>query len=61
MFGEPLFSSSLKGRARPAQWWSEGLATFGLLVIVWRCLQQRLAAASVAIGAYIAAAYFHAS
>jgi glycerol uptake facilitator-like aquaporin len=58
MFGEPFFSSSFKGRAGPSQWWSEVVATFGLLVIVWGCVRQRLAAAPVAIGAYIAAAYW---
>jgi glycerol uptake facilitator-like aquaporin len=58
MFGEPLFFASLKVRAGPSQWWSEFVATFGLLVIVWGCLQQRLAAAPLAIGAYISAAYW---
>ena len=59
MFGEPLFFASLKVRAGPSQWWSEIVATFGLLVIVWGCLRQRLAAAPLAIGAYIAAAYWY--
>ncbi|HEY3180751.1 MAG TPA: MIP/aquaporin family protein [Casimicrobiaceae bacterium] len=58
MFDEPLFFASLKARAGPSQWWSEFIATFGLLVIVWGCLRQRLVAAPLAIGAYITAAYW---
>jgi glycerol uptake facilitator-like aquaporin len=61
MFGEPLFSASVKARAGMAQWWSEFVATFGLMMIVWGFLRQRLAGASIAIAAYIAAAYWFTS
>jgi glycerol uptake facilitator-like aquaporin len=61
MFGEPLFSTSVKARAGMAQWWSEFVATFGLMMVVWGFLRQRLAGASVAIAAYIAAAYWFTS
>jgi glycerol uptake facilitator-like aquaporin len=61
MFGEPLFSASMKIRAGPAQWLSEAIATFGLLMIVIGYSRQRIAAAGPAIGAYIAAAYWFTS
>jgi glycerol uptake facilitator-like aquaporin len=61
MFGEPLFSASVKGRTGMAQWWSEFVATFGLMMVVWGFLRQRLAGASVAIAAYITAAYWFTS
>ena len=35
MFGEPLFFASLKVRTSGAQWWSEFVATFGLLMVIW--------------------------
>jgi glycerol uptake facilitator-like aquaporin len=58
MFGEPVFFASTKVRAGPAQWWSEGVATFGLLLVIWACARQRIAAAPFAIAAYITAAYW---
>jgi len=58
MFDEPLFFASTKIRTGPGEWWSEGVATFGLLMVIWACVHQRLAAAPYAIGAYIAAAYW---
>jgi glycerol uptake facilitator-like aquaporin len=61
MFGEPLFSASVKARAGVAQWWSEFVATFGLMMVVWGFLRQRLAGAAVAIAAYITAAYWFTS
>jgi glycerol uptake facilitator-like aquaporin len=58
MFGEPLFFASTKIRAGPGQWWSEGVATFGLLTVIWACVGGRIAAAPYAIAAYITAAYW---
>jgi glycerol uptake facilitator-like aquaporin len=58
MFGEPLFFASLKERAGAAQWWSEFVATFGLVVVVIGCARSRPAAVPYAVGAYIAAAYW---
>lgn len=58
MFGEPLFFASTKVRAGPAQWWSEGVATFGLVMVIWACMRERIAAAPFAIAAYITAAYW---
>jgi glycerol uptake facilitator-like aquaporin len=58
MFEEPLFSASTRIRTGPGQWWSEGVATFGLLMVIWACVRGRIAAAPYAIAAYITAAYW---
>lgn len=58
MFGEPLFAASLKERAGLAQCWSEFVATFGLVVMIFGCSRNRPAAVPYAVGAYIAAAYW---
>jgi glycerol uptake facilitator-like aquaporin len=57
MFELPLFSPSLHARHGAAQVWSEFIATFGLLCVVWGCVRFRLAAA-YAVGAYITSAYW---
>lgn len=61
MFAEPLFSASVKIRTGPPQWFSEFLATFGLLVVILGCVRQRIAVAPIAIAAYITAAYWFTS
>lgn len=58
MFGEPLFSASQHIRSGPAQWWSEFIATFGLLAVIWGCARSRSSAVPFAVGAYITAAYW---
>jgi glycerol uptake facilitator-like aquaporin len=58
MFGEPLFSVSLHERTGIAQWWAEGVATFGLLVVILGSARQSLPAIAAAVGAYITAAYW---
>jgi glycerol uptake facilitator-like aquaporin len=62
MFGLPLFTASRHARAGGAQLFSEFVATFGLLAVVWGCAWARAAAAPFAVAAYIiAAAWFTAS
>ena len=61
MFGEPLFSASLKIRTGPPQWFGEFVATFGLLVVILGCVRQRIGLAPWAIAAYITAAYWFTS
>ena len=57
MFGEPLFSASRHVRAGGAQVFSEFVATFGLLSVVWGCARGGSAGrAPFAVGAYIIAA-----
>jgi glycerol uptake facilitator-like aquaporin len=58
MFGEPMFSFSAKVRAGPAQWWSEVVATFGLILVITGCARYGAKTVAAAVGAYIAAAYW---
>ena len=58
MFGEALFSTSQHGRSGGAQAFSEFVATFGLLAIIWGCVRRRPGATPFAVGAYITAAYW---
>ena len=58
MFGEPLFFVSLKERAGLAQWWSEFVATFGLIAVILGCIRASPGAIAYAVGAYITAAYW---
>jgi glycerol uptake facilitator-like aquaporin len=58
MFGLPLFSASTHARFGPAQLFSEFVATFGLLSVIWGCVRHRPAATPFAVGAYITAAYW---
>jgi glycerol uptake facilitator-like aquaporin len=56
MFELPLVQSSLHARAGPAQWLSETVATFGLLLVVLGC--RRSEDAPWMVAAWIAAAYW---
>jgi glycerol uptake facilitator-like aquaporin len=58
MFGLPLFFGSHHARSGPGLLWSEFIATFGLLVVIWGCARARSSAVSFAVGAYITAAYW---
>lgn len=61
MFGEPLFSASSHVRAGGAQLFSEFVATFGLLAVIWGCARLRSSAVPFAVGAYITGAYWFTS
>ena len=61
MFGEALFFASAHARNGPAQLFSEFVATFGLLAVIWGCGKPRPAAVPYAVGSYIAAAYWFTS
>jgi glycerol uptake facilitator-like aquaporin len=58
MFALPLFFFSHRARSGPALLWSEFIATFGLLVVIWGCARARSSAIAFAVGAYITAAYW---
>jgi glycerol uptake facilitator-like aquaporin len=59
MFGEPLFFASRHARAGSSQLFSEFIATFGLLSVIWGCARLRSSATvPFAVGAYITAAYW---
>lgn len=58
MFEAPLFFASQRIRSGGAQMFSEGVATFGLLAVIWGCARARPDAAPYAVAAYITAAYW---
>jgi glycerol uptake facilitator-like aquaporin len=58
MFGLPLFSLSTHLRSGASQIVSEGVATFGLIAVIWSGSRRRSAAVPFAVGAYITAAYW---
>ena len=58
MFGLSTVSFSQHTRNGPAQWFSEFVATFGLLSVIWGCSRLRSNAVPFAVGAYITAAYW---
>jgi glycerol uptake facilitator-like aquaporin len=61
MFGLPLFSASSHARSGLPQVFSEFVATFGLLSVVWGCSRLRSSVVPFAVGAYITAAYWFTS
>ena len=61
MFGLPAFSASTHERAGLGQWTGEVVATFGLLLVIQGCRAAPLGETAVAVGAYIAAAYWFTS
>lgn len=58
MFEKPLFFVSQHARSGGAQLFSEFVATFGLLAVIWGCSRRRAGAVPFAVGAYITAAYW---
>jgi glycerol uptake facilitator-like aquaporin len=58
MFGEPLFFASQHIRTGPAQYWSEFIATFGLLGVIFGCSRSRPDAVPFAVACYIVGAYW---
>lgn len=61
MFGLPLVSASRHARAGLAQLFSEFVATFGLLAVIWGCARSAKASVPFAVAAYITAAYWFTS
>jgi glycerol uptake facilitator-like aquaporin len=58
MFGAAVFSASRHERSGAAQLFSEFVATFGLLCVIWGCARLRPSAVPYAVGAYITGAYW---
>jgi glycerol uptake facilitator-like aquaporin len=58
MFEAPLFVASRHARSGMAQAFSEFVATFGLLAVIWGCARLRSSAVPFAVAAYITAAYW---
>jgi glycerol uptake facilitator-like aquaporin len=58
MFAEPVLQVSLHVRAGGSQLFSEFIATFGLLSVIWGCGRLRAEAVPFAVGLYITGAYW---
>ena len=58
MFGESLLQISQHARAGGGQLFSEFVATFGLLCVIWGCARLRSEAVPIAVGLYITGAYW---
>jgi len=58
MFEQRLFMISHHARSGPAQMFSEFVATFGLVAVIWGCSRRRSSAVPFAVAAYITAAYW---
>lgn len=58
MFGEPLFAAAVQARPGASLWWSEFLATFGLIAVISGCTRNRPALTPFAVAAYVASAYW---
>ena len=61
MFQEPIYAWSRHARSGVPQVFSEAIATFGLLAVIWGCSRRRSAAVPFAVGAYITGAYWFTS
>jgi glycerol uptake facilitator-like aquaporin len=61
MFGLPAISVSSHVRSGSAQAFSEFIATFGLICVIWGCARQRSDMVPFAVAAYITAAYWFTS
>ncbi|MGB7750986.1 MAG: MIP/aquaporin family protein [Candidatus Acidiferrales bacterium] len=61
MFGLPAIALSHHARSGSAQVFSEFVATFGLLCVIWGCSRQYSGAVPFAVAAYITAAYWFTS
>ena len=58
MFELPALTASTQARTGAAQWWSECVATFGLITVILHGVRQRPEAVPVLVGCYITAAYW---
>jgi glycerol uptake facilitator-like aquaporin len=61
MFGEPVFFASEHVRTGWSQWWSEFVATFGLIAVIISTSRSRPGVTPFAVAAYITAAYWFTS
>ena len=58
MFGEAILQWGIKARTGPAQWLSEGVATFGLIMTIMLGARHQPSAIPALVGLYITAAYW---
>jgi glycerol uptake facilitator-like aquaporin len=58
MFELPMWLPSQHIRTGPAQWWSEVVATFGLITVIFYGVKQKSNSIPAAVAMYITAAYW---
>jgi glycerol uptake facilitator-like aquaporin len=58
MFGEPAFVAATQARTGAALWWSEGVATFGLMATIISCARTRPGVTPYAAALFIVAGYW---
>lgn len=58
MFEEAIWQLSTHARTGPAQWFSEGVATFGLVATIFAALRWRPEGVAWMVGLFITAAYW---
>jgi glycerol uptake facilitator-like aquaporin len=58
MFAEPIFVASAQVRHGWAQAFSESVATFGLVAVIYSCSRRQASVVPFAVGAYIIGAYW---
>ena len=58
MFDQPVLEISDTIRTGPSQWFSEAVASFGLLLTIFGCMASAPKAVPYAVGLYITAAYW---
>ena len=58
MFEQSMFQVSQHARSGPSQWWSEIIATFGLLTVIFGGIRHKPDAVPVLVGLYITGAYW---
>ncbi|MEM5436335.1 MIP/aquaporin family protein [Paraburkholderia diazotrophica] len=58
MFDLPLIETSHHVRTGVSQWWSEVVASFGLLTVILHVARRRIGFIPAAVGGYITAAYW---
>jgi glycerol uptake facilitator-like aquaporin len=61
MFGLPAITYSRHARSGPAQFYAEIVATFGLIAVISTCAKLNARAIPLAVGGYIAGAYWFTS
>ncbi len=58
MFNEALFTPSDHARLGLSQWWSEFIATFGLILVIKLSVHHNAKAVPFTVAAYVTAAYW---
>lgn len=58
MFELPVLQIAITNRTGPGQWLAEGIATFGLILVILGCVARAPTVVPVAVGLYIGAAYW---